>query len=101
MSPLSAAVYPFRRHSIYEVIDRPRRLQRECDAIDKVDKSRLPFRRTGDMNDKFDWITAVLVFVLMATLLAFFTGLFPYPYGWLVFTALLVYRLFTLPKKEG
>ena len=52
------------------------------------------------MEIKFDWITALLISVLMATLIAFFTGLFPYPYGWLVFSALLLFRLTTVQKKE-
>ena len=53
------------------------------------------------MKIKLDWITAVLIVALMATLIAFFAGVFPYPYGWIVFTALLVYRLTAMPKKES
>lgn len=52
------------------------------------------------MKVKLDWISVLLVFVLMATLIAFFTGVFPYPYGWIVFTILLVFRLSANQKQE-
>lgn len=55
---------------------------------------------TGDMKIKFDWITALLIVGLIATLIAFFTGVFPYPYGWLVVSALLLSRLAFAPGKE-
>ena len=42
---------------------------------------------------KFDWITALLIAALIGTVVAFSTGLFPYPYGWIVASMLLVYRL--------
>ena len=42
---------------------------------------------------KFDWITLLLSVLLIATLLAFFTGVFPYPVGWIVLSALLIFRL--------
>jgi dihydroxy-acid dehydratase len=42
---------------------------------------------------KFDWITLLLTVLLIATLLAFFTGVFPYPVGWIVLSALLLFRL--------
>jgi len=42
---------------------------------------------------KFDWITALLIVLLIATLIAFFTGVLPYPVGWIVLAALLVFRL--------
>ena len=45
------------------------------------------------MKIKLDWISALLIILLVATLVAFFTGAFPYPYGWIVITALLVLRL--------
>ena len=48
----------------------------------------------------FDWITALLIALLAATLLAFFAGLFPYPIGWIVLTALLVFRLTSIANKE-
>jgi hypothetical protein len=38
--------------------------------------------------------------LLIATLWAFFTGAFPYPYGWIVLMALLVMRFTTMQKKE-
>jgi len=52
------------------------------------------------MKVKFDWISVLLLFVLIATLIAFFAGLFPYPYGWIVLTILLVFRLTANQKKE-
>ncbi len=51
------------------------------------------------MKIKFDWIAALLIVALLATLLAFFTGAFPYPYGWLVFAALLLFRLTAVQSK--
>ena len=45
------------------------------------------------MELKLDWIAALLASALAATLIAFFAGIFPYPYGWIVITALLVFRL--------
>jgi len=47
-----------------------------------------------------DWITALLVVLLMATLLAYFTGAFPYPYGWIVLLVMLVFRLAGNQKNE-
>lgn len=52
------------------------------------------------METKFDWITALSVVGLLATILAFFTGAVPYPYGWMVFSVLLVYRLSTGLRQE-
>lgn len=52
------------------------------------------------MKSKIDWLAALLVCALLATLIAFFTGVFPYPYGWIVFTALLVFRLTATRKQE-
>jgi dihydroxy-acid dehydratase len=54
----------------------------------------------GRLTIKFDWITALLVILLIATLLAFFAGVFPYPVGWIVLTALLVFRLTANRGKE-
>jgi len=42
---------------------------------------------------KFDWLTTLLVTLLIATFLAFFSGHFPYPYGWIVITLVLIARL--------
>lgn len=39
-----------------------------------------------------DWITIVLVSLLLATLLAYFSGIFPYPYGWIILSVILVMR---------
>ena len=52
------------------------------------------------MKIKFDWIAALLIIVLIATLAAFFTGAFPYPYGWLVILALLLFRLSAIHRQE-
>ena len=52
------------------------------------------------MKIKLDWITALLLMLLIATLVAYFTGVFPYPYGWLVITALLFFRWSALQGEE-
>ncbi len=52
------------------------------------------------MKIKPDSISAVLIILLIATLLAFFTGVFPYPYGWIIIMVLLVFRLNANQKKE-
>jgi len=52
------------------------------------------------MKVKFDWISVLLIFVLIATLIAFFAGVFPYPYGWIILTMLLVFRLTANQEKE-
>ena len=52
------------------------------------------------MKIKFDWISALLVLFLVATLSAFFAGVFPYPYGWIVISILLVFRLTAERKQE-
>ena len=48
---------------------------------------------------KPDWIALLLALVLVFTLIAFFTGVFPYPFGWIVLTALLVFRLTAIHKQ--
>jgi dihydroxy-acid dehydratase len=55
---------------------------------------------TRRLKIKFDWISALLIVLLIATLTAFFTGVFPYPVGWIVLTALLVFRLTARQTKE-
>ena len=60
----------------------------------------MAYRPEGDMKVKFDWISVLLILVLLATLIAFFAGVFPYPYGWIVLTILLVFRLTANQKKE-
>ena len=72
-----------------------------------IRKSRLWIRYTvppnsqgGDAKIKPDWISGLLIVSLIATLWAFFTGAFPYPYGWIVLMALLVMRLTAKQKKE-
>ncbi len=52
------------------------------------------------MKIKFDWISALLIGALIATLIAFFAGVFPYPYGWIVITALLVFRLSAVQQRK-
>jgi len=52
------------------------------------------------MKVKIDWISVLLMFVLIVTLIAFFAGVFPYPYGWIVLTILLVFRLTANQNKE-
>ncbi len=53
-----------------------------------------------ESKSNLDWITALIVTLLIATLLAFFSGIFPYPYGWLVLAALLLFRLLGKQKPE-
>ena len=52
------------------------------------------------MKIKFDWIAALLLVALIATLTAFLAGMFPYPYGWIVITILLWFRLSAIQKQE-
>ena len=52
------------------------------------------------MKLKFDWIAALLIIALIATLVAFFIGLIPYPYGWIVISLLLMFRLSGMLKQE-
>ena len=52
------------------------------------------------MGGKIDWILAVLVVLLLSTLLGFFTGAFPYPYGWIIITGLLAWRIKTRMKPD-
>jgi hypothetical protein len=54
----------------------------------------------GDTTIKVDWISIALVILLLATLGAFFSGVFPYPYGWIVLMVLLVMRLTAKQKEE-
>jgi len=42
----------------------------------------------------------ILIVLLIATLVAFFTGIVPYSYGWIVLAALLVFRLTAVRKRE-
>ena len=52
------------------------------------------------MKVKFDLVSVLLAIVLIATLLAFFAGIFPYPYGWIVITLFLVFRLASIRERE-
>lgn len=52
------------------------------------------------MKVRFDWISGLLVVVLLTTLFAFFTGIFPYPYGWIVISIMLLLRLTATQKRE-
>lgn len=47
-----------------------------------------------------DWISVVLGSLLIATLIAYFAGVFPYPFGWLILLALLMARLGILRIKN-
>ena len=47
-----------------------------------------------------DWVAALIIFLLTATLIAFFHGVFTYPYGWLILIALLIARLTALKNKK-
>lgn len=42
----------------------------------------------------------IIIGLLAATLVAFFSGLFPYPYGLIVLLALLVARLLAVRSRE-
>ena len=53
------------------------------------------------MCNKPDWILVVLSTLLVATLAAYFTGVFPYPFGGLILLGLLAYRVIGLEKKSG
>ncbi len=46
-----------------------------------------------------DWITAILIALLLATLIAYFSGVFPYPFGWLILMAVLIGR-FAICRKS-
>jgi len=48
---------------------------------------------TEETTIKIDWIAALLVTLLIITLLAFFFGYFPYPFGWIVIALVLFARL--------
>ena len=51
------------------------------------------------MSTNCDWIAALLAILLLATLIAFFTDVFPYPFGWIILVGVLVYRLTGRKKK--
>ena len=53
------------------------------------------------MKVRFDWIVALLLAVMLTTLVAFFTGVTPYPYGIIVLSLLLVFRLASSRKAAG
>lgn len=55
---------------------------------------------TKETNIKIDWFSALLVTLLIATLLAFFIGYFPYPYGWIIITFVLIARLTANSRKN-
>ncbi len=54
----------------------------------------------GNMKNRFDWIAALIVVALIASIMAFASGLVPYPYGWIVLSLLLVFRLTARSKSE-
>ena len=47
-----------------------------------------------------DPVLLVLLGLLAATLLAFFSGFIPYPYGLIILLAFIAVRLFTLPGRD-
>ncbi len=47
-----------------------------------------------------DWISALLMMLLAATLLAFAYGVIPYPYGVLILLAMLATRILFLRNKK-
>lgn len=47
-----------------------------------------------------DWISVLLLGLLASTLMAYFYGVFHYPYGVLILLALLVSRILLLKNKE-
>jgi hypothetical protein len=55
---------------------------------------------TKETNIKIDWLSTVLVTLLIATLLAFFIGYLPYPYGWIIITIVLIARLTANSRKN-
>lgn len=67
----------------------------EC--IDRIDRGR--GLEMNEPQEKRDWITMLLSVLLVATLLAYFMGAFPYPYGWIVLSVMLVFRLTARDKK--
>ena len=62
----------------------------------------MEYHTETDTKTKFDRVVALLILALFATLFAFFTGFFPYPYGWIVVSLLLIYRLtaYRKPRDE-
>jgi dihydroxy-acid dehydratase len=42
--------------------------------------------------EKMDWILLLIGVLLIVTLAAFFAGIIPYPYGWMVLLVLLILR---------
>ncbi len=77
-------------------------VQRVAFLMGRTDiESHLPkFLFEGDVKIKLDWISGILIFLLLATLGAFFSGAFPYPYGWIVLLVILVMRLTAKPKED-
>ena len=53
----------------------------------------MTYRTERDTETKFDWVTVFLVIALIATIGAFYAGIFLYPYGWIVLSLLLVFWL--------
>ena len=49
---------------------------------------------------KLDFPLVVIGLLLLATLAAFLTGLFPYPYGFIILSLVLIGRIFQLQDRE-
>ena len=45
-----------------------------------------------------DWVALLLATFLLGTLIAFFSGVFPYPFGWIIFLVLLITRFVSARK---
>ena len=54
----------------------------------------------NEIMNETDWLTVLLTVLLIATLLAYFSGVFPYPYGWIVLSVMLLFRLSAKGKKD-
>jgi len=50
---------------------------------------------------KMDWILLLLIILLVATLIAFFAGVFPYPFGFFVLLAFIGLRFVHLRRKSA
>jgi len=47
------------------------------------------------------WVTAVLIVLLIVTLIAYFSGAFPYPFGWLILVTILIGRFANCYRSEN
>lgn len=47
-----------------------------------------------------DWTLLLLGALLGSTLAAFFLGIFPYPFGWLIFAGMFCLRLYQINRRD-